>query len=241
MEVTRTFGFITINDDRIVKKEATRELLANWDEIVIPCVDGSNLDNLTEGKKQFRNDHAWFGKPGEYGVWLSQINAWKTIIDYGRPVLVLEDDAILTPHFEETFDHYMSQVPDDFGLFTVFVPENQYGDYNYEYTCDENGHFIGAAQGHPSGAPSIVLPGKDICRAYQGYGCVANYISPLGAAALLDYALDRGIDTPVDCFIFEAYRAKKLDAYSFRPGFPRLADVDWSAPSTIQYQERIVI
>lgn len=240
MEVTHTFAFITIDDDRIEKKTATRELLANWDEIVIPCVDGRIREDLVEGKKQFKNDHRWYGKPGEYGVWLSQINAWKTIIDYGRPVLVLEDDALLVPNFVEQFDFYVSQLPDDFGLFAAFVPENQYGDYNNEYACDENGHFVGAAQAHAFGAPSIVMPDLNgVCRAFQGYGCVALYISPLGAAALLDYALDRGIDTPVDCFIFEAYRAKKLDAYSFRPGFPRLVDVDWNAPSTIQHQERI--
>lgn len=234
-----TYGIISINDDRLQKKQQIRETLADWHEITLHGVNGNDDAALAKAQIETPIPIRGHAKRGEYGVWFSQLNAWKTIMDYGAPVLVLEDDALLVPDFVNIFNGYIEQLPEDWGLFAAFVPENQYGDFNNEYVCDENGHFVGAAQGHMHGAPSIVLPDKTICRAYQGYGCVGNYISPLGAAALYEYALDRGLDTPVDCFVFEAYRAKKLDAYAFRPGFPRLIDVDWNAPTTIHTSERI--
>lgn len=240
MEVKHNFAFITLDDSRKEKKDAVREILQDWTEIVIPCVDGRAEGELEKHKSQLGVSITGPLRIGEYGVWFSQMRAWQAIDTWGEPVLLLEDDAILAPNFVEQFDFYVSQLPEDFGLFAAFVPENQYGDYSYEYNCDENGAFYGAARGYPEGAPSIVMPELNgVSRAYQGYGCVGNYISPLGARQLFDYTLDRGINFPVDCFIFEAYRAKKLDAYAFRPGFPRLIDVDWTAPTTIHNTDRI--
>lgn len=240
MEVKRNFAFITLDDERKDKKDATREILAGWNELLIPCVDGRIPGVLEAHKEALGAKITGPLRTGEYGVWFSQMYAWKHIEEYGEPVLLLEDDALLRPDFVEQFEFYVSQLPEDFGLFAAFVPENQYGDYNNEYNCDENGAFFGASRGYPEGAPSIVMPELNgVCRAYQGYGCVGNYISPLGAKQLFDYTLDRGINFPVDCFIFEAYRAKKLDAYAFRPGFPRLIDVDWVAPTTIHNTDRI--
>ena len=240
MEVKKNFAFITLNDDRKDKKDATREILHDWSELIIPCVDGRIPGELEKARDQLGAKITGPLRIGEYGVWFSQMVAWRAISAFGEPVLLLEDDAILVSNFQEQFEFYLSQVPADFGLFAAFVPENQYGDYNYEYQCDENGAFFGAARGFPEGAPSIVMPElTGVCRAYQGYGCVGNYISPLGATQLFDYTLDRGINFPVDCFVFEAYRAKKLDAYAFRPGYPRLIDVDWNAPTTIHNTDRI--
>lgn len=240
MEVKHNFAFITLNDDRIEKKNAIRDILSDWNELVIPCVDGRIPGELEKHKAQLGAKITGPLRTGEYGVWFSQMRAWQTISSWNEPVLLLEDDALLAPNFVENFDRYVSQLPENWGLFAAFVPENQYGDYSYEYNCDENGAFYGSARGYSEGAPSIVMPELDgVCRAYQGYGCVGNYISPLGAQQLFDYTLERGINFPVDCFIFEAYRAKRLDAYAFRPGWPRLIDVDWTAPTTIHNTDRI--
>lgn len=133
------------------------------------------LHELSRLRVRLRPD-IWLPRTGELGVWLSQLNCWEYASKFGD-LLVLEDDAILLPGFQEWFD---SLALHEYEVVAIFGPDNQAG--NYSQDLDRIG---------------------DITVAWQGYSCVAMWYSQLGAARLLNRARVTGITTPVDCWIFE--------------------------------------
>lgn len=236
------YAILSIDDSRREKKEAIRNVLSEWTEIQVPACDGkvkSNLDSAFIEHSPFSYSPLWLPKQGEAGVWMSQLNAWKVASSLDRPLLVFEDDAMLCDNFVEEFHKYTDELPEEFDLFATFFPANQYGDFHWSYNFDENGFPTGNQIWFSEGAPEIVIDSELISRAYQGYGCVALMFTPRGADRLYHRAQETGMFTPVDCFIFQQYRAGFIDAYSPRPGQTRLADVDWDAPTTIQTTDRV--
>ena len=241
MEVNPAFVILSIDDSRSVKKADLRNVCKDWDELGVWAVIGNDKEDLADAFLEHPGFgyREWAPKAGEAGVWMSQMNAWKMIANQDRPVVVFEDDALLCPDFITEFNRYTDELPNDWDLFSIFYPANQYGDFHWSYDYDENGHPTGPQLWFSDGAPELLIESELISKAYQGYGCVALMFSPKGARALYDQAIAKGMYTPVDCFIFEQYRAGHINAYSPMPGQTRLADVDWDAPSTIRYTDRV--
>ncbi len=78
-----------------------------------------------------------------------------------------------------------------------------------------------------------------MARAYQGYCCVATLYSPSGARRLLEIAGEKGMYTPVDCFLFqEAHGKNAVRAYAPTPDAQRIVDIDWNTPTTIHGTDR---
>lgn len=237
------YAILSIDESRRAKKEALRNVVSGWDEITVPAVDGSKKSDLessmTHHGIQFTE---WVPKVGEAGVWMSQMNAWGMAYSQGEPLVVFEDDAMLAQDFTERFEEYLAELPEDWDVFCLFVPTNQYGDFHWKYKFNELGQTDGSTYGYcPDGEPGLLIGSETVSKAYQGYGCVALMFSPEGGRKLLDAARQKHMYTPVDCFIFEQYRAGIIDAYAFKPGYPRLVDVDWNAPSTIQQGPRVMV
>lgn len=236
------YAILSINDSRAEKKAAIRNVLSGWQEVFIEAVNGYNSQELEDAiRASGINKTSWVPKVGEAGVWMSQANAWWAVSESEEPIVIFEDDAILSPNFVQDLENYISELPDDWDMFCAFVPENQYGDFNWEYFYDYNGQTDGQPlHWWPEGEPSLLIDSDKVCRAYQGYSCVALVYQPRAGAKLYESAVRLGMYTPVDCFIFERYRAGDINAYAFKPGQPRLVDVDWNAPSLIQQSDKMV-
>jgi GR25 family glycosyltransferase involved in LPS biosynthesis len=236
------YAILSIDESRRAKKEALRNVVSGWDEIAVPAVVGAEKSDLESSMARHGIQFTeWIPKVGEAGVWMSQMNAWETAYSIQEPLVVFEDDAILAENFIERFETYTKELPEGWDVFCLFVPENQYGDFHWKYKFNELGQTDGSTYGYcPDGETSLLIDSQIVSKAYQGYGCVALMFSPEGGRKLLEAAREKMMYTPVDCFIFEQYRAGRIDAYAFKPGQPRLVDVDWGAPSTIQQGPRVV-
>jgi len=242
VEINPYFAILSIDHSRQEKKDALRNVCAEWTEQGVWAVDGKDSTDMKEAfeaHEPFTYSPLWLPKQGEAGVWMSQMNAWATASTLDRPLVVFEDDAILCDNFISEFHRYTADLPEDFDVFAIFFPENQYGDFHWSYVYNELGHPVGGQTWYSDGAPEYHIGSDLISKAYQGYGCVALMFSPKGGEKLYNRALETNMTTPVDCWIFEQYRAGIIDAYAPRPGQTRLADVDWNAPSTIRYTDRV--
>mmetsp|Transcript_36676 Transcript_36676/g.84382 ORF Transcript_36676/g.84382 Transcript_36676/m.84382 type:complete len:263 (-) Transcript_36676:90-878(-) len=53
--------------------------------------------------------------PGERGCCASHLKAWRQCVASGKPLLVLEDDAVVLPSFTSTLEQALSEAPADIG------------------------------------------------------------------------------------------------------------------------------
>lgn len=238
------YTIISINDDRAEYKKYIRRVVEGT-ELYIPAVDGNRiLDDCWD--KEFENRGLTYhrgmwgnAKRGELGVWLSNFDRWEFASELESPLIVFEDDAIPDPFFNERLDQLMAEVPEDWDFVALWVPENQRQDYLYDVKYNENGHP------HINGAVTpensrYRIPGAVYAAlVYQGYGMVSLMYSPSGGKKLIDLARTRGIDTTVDCWIFEEAHKGNLNGYAPRPEQATIVNYDWKALSHVQLTDRI--
>jgi GR25 family glycosyltransferase involved in LPS biosynthesis len=236
------YAVMHIDDSRLTKRTAIRNKLLFYDEADIEFINGADPEQVKAMRKKYPNctGREWIPKVGEVGVWYSQMQCWDWAVKNNKHLMVFEDDAMLDPKFEELWHKMLQELPADYDFLSIFVPDNQENDYLYIRFYDEGGYATAEStvsadwSGYNFGA-------ENLAKVYQGYSCVAAMYSPKGAAKLLALADEYGMWTPVDCFIFLHAHAGRLEGYAPKPSswFPRAVHIDWEAPSTIRYGERI--
>lgn len=238
------FTIISLNDERIAYKNVIRERV-QYPEVFLDAVDGRLIDvdhefaerGLTRGS--LLSGYKWSNaKRGELGVWLSNYDRWLYAMEMDEPLIVFEDDAVPHPLFNQELENLMTDLPDDWDVFTLWVPENQRVDYFYEVQYDEHGHPAIAGM-KTEGESYYYIGSTKIAKAYQGYGMVAQMYSPKGARKLFELAHYRGVDNPVDCWVFEEIHKGKLNGYAPRTDFTNIVGYDWQAVSHVQLTERV--
>ena len=90
--------------DRLDKFKQNNADYISYD--VLKAVDGYKVEYKDLRKMGFDTDHDWIDPilntpltKGEVGCFLSHWKAWKQCIKLNEPILVLEDDAIVTENF----------------------------------------------------------------------------------------------------------------------------------------------
>lgn len=234
------FNIISINDDRKAYKDAIRSQIG-IDEVHVPAFNAYKEDPLAgikarglELKPEWNN-----AKKGELGVWLSNYDCWGYCDMLGEPLVVFEDDAILTPDYNMRFSLLMDELPSDWDFAALWVPGNQLVDYDYDVSYDEAGNpRIGSERKY--GPDSYYYrPGTNYAAlVYQGYGMVSLVYSPDGARKLVDLAHKRGIDGPVDCWVYQEAHKGNLNGFAPYPWETPIVDYDWAATSHVQQTER---
>lgn len=239
------FTIITLNDERLEYKRAIREYV-QYSEIHLPAVDGRYIDvdyefgqrGLVRGS--LLSGYKWSNaKRGELGVWLSNYDRWRVVADMDEPLIVFEDDAVPSPFFNQDLENLMTDLPDDWDVFSLWVPENQRVDYFYEVEYDEHGHPRIAGM-RTDGDSYYNIGSTKIAKTYQGYGMVANIYSPKGGQKLFELAHYRGVDNPVDCWVYEEIHKGNLNGYAPRTDFTNIVGYDWKAVSHVQLTDRVV-
>lgn len=131
--------------------------------------------------------------PGERGCCGSHVACWRRCARSGRPLIVLEDDAVILPGFAETLRRAVAELPKE-GVDTMWLCSKDRG----------TAKRVGA-----------VLMQPDYVWTTVGYA-----IWPSGARKLLARL---PVDQPVDNFMAYLIRAGDLSCYSVRPGVVRQA------------------
>ena len=140
---------------------------------------------------------------GVVGVWASNYTAYKRFLQSEYSTLIIfEDDILLSKNFKNLLEMYMSELPFDWDFFSFFVPDDSLFAYN------EDQHNIGA---------------ENVCISYQQWSCAGYMVSRAGAEKAVADIESRGINCPVDWYIFN-FRMKKEEnqktffTYTLKPG-----------------------
>lgn len=234
------YSIISINDDRAEYKKVIRDRVP-FEEVFVPAFNAyqeSPTIGLSHRNLVLRG---WGNaKKGEVGVWISNYDNWKFVSESDEPLIVFEDDAIPNEYFKWKFTAAVRELPDDWDFMALWVPDNQRLDYLYDVQYNENGHPRHSGVLPPSESKFRIEGNEIVSRVYQGYGMVALMYSPLGGKKLIDLAHSRGLDTPVDCWLYEEAHKGNLNGYAPKPDFADLVGYDWSTPTHVQNTERLI-
>lgn len=234
------YTIISINDRAEENKADIRAKLDPIPEVTdIHFVNGNNARELVlVWRRSGINKAEWTPKVGEAGIWLSQYACWQWLVDSDYEyLLVFEDDAKVSPNFRKALGEYLSETPEDMDFFSLAVPENQRQDFGYRIIYDENGEPKPVVRAGERGY-DFTFGSKVVARVYQGYCCVAVLYSKAGAQKLIDVAKERGMYTPVDCFLYQTAHRGAVNGYAPIPKGPMPVEIDWQIPTTVQDTNR---
>jgi len=215
------YTIVTIDDSRAANKQKIRDIVTLDEVTEIPFCDAR-----LEYPQELTFTSPWTLTRGEIAIWHSHFNCWKWAADNG-PLLVFEDDAILDKDFMFHFNDLVPRLPVGWDFLSLWVPPEQVQDYQYNVTFDENGYP------HTNGVIPGMMDSKfwigSLCLAkvYQGYSFVATLYSQEGARKMRDLALQKGMYTTADCFMFLEAHAGRLNGYAPTPMYARFVSHSW--------------
>ena len=149
----------------------------------------------------------WPKKWGQIGIWASNVEAYKKFLATDFDFLVMfEDDVVLHPDFADRFLEIIKEIPNDMDFFSPYLPNDTICRYRPEW------HDI---------------PGKKyVSVAFQDWSTACYMVSRKGARRVLDDIQLRGIDRPLDWYIYnyhhQPYPPMKFKTYGLRPEVPPL-------------------
>jgi GR25 family glycosyltransferase involved in LPS biosynthesis len=151
-----------------------------------------------------------FCKPGEtfppssgvIGVWASNYLAYKKFLESKYDTLIIfEDDIMVSRNFKNIASIYIGELMPIWDFFSFFVPDDSLFAYNslehdvyQDYTC----------------------------RSYQQWSCAGYAVSRRGAEKVINDVESKGINCPVDWYIFN-FRMKqeenqiKFNTFTVKP------------------------
>ena len=139
---------------------------------------------------------------GVLGVWASTYLAYKKFLESDKDVLIIfEDDIVISKNFKVIAEMYMNELMPVWDFFSFFVPDDSLFSYI------ETEHDLGE---------------KFVCKSYQQWSCAGYAISRRGAEKTIADVESRGINCPIDWYIFN-FRMKKeenqikFNTYTIKP------------------------
>lgn len=198
------YTIIYINDRSKKNMERIRSVLSSFEYVNdIEFCDGRKIDarKIIENMGISINWSPYDGRttdplPGEFGVWLSNINIYKYIVKHRIPeMLVLEDDAILKENFVNIFSEVLKGAPKSYDFISL---------YNFE---DQN------QEDHRTD-----IGNKYLHRSINQYSAFQGVVySYSGAKKILRLLKKEGLEYAVDCQVFRKSLEEKLNGYSLKP------------------------
>ena len=205
----------------ILTKRATEKLQKSFDLFDTPTIMMRDVEDVAKFYKDAsikidpigHFNTGW--KPGELGIWASNYTAWqnfeKSDYDY---IILMEDDIVLGNKFNEKLMHYMDELPEDWDVFTAYIPSfgnNRYGKNN----------------------KALSIGKENICRVYQSWSCLCYVVSKKGAQKLLEQ-VKSPVKSPIDHYLFYS---QDIDVYTIKFERGNICDI-YTTESTVQTAKR---
>jgi GR25 family glycosyltransferase involved in LPS biosynthesis len=213
-------------DDLLSKRDilvsrATNQLLENFTQFDTPTIIMKDTEDIKSFYKTAKikidpkgfEGNGW--KPGELGIWASNLVAWQNFIksDYDY-IILIEDDIVLTKGFNKKLIGHIEELPDDWDIFTAYVPETG----NIRYNKSNKKLFVGK---------------DNICRIYQSWSCLCYVVSKQGAQKLLKEVQDL-VSSPIDHYLFYHHN---INGYTIKLEKPNICEI-YPMDSTVQSAEK---
>jgi hypothetical protein len=140
---------------------------------------------------------------GILGIWAGTYMAYKKFLKTDKEYLfVLQDDIKLSPNFKGAIEAYMKELPNDWEIFSPFVPNDSLSSYK------EGVHGI---------------PDKNfICKSYQQWSTCCYVVNRAGAKKVVKDIETNGVSAPDDWYLFN-FRMKPefltitFNTYTLKP------------------------
>jgi GR25 family glycosyltransferase involved in LPS biosynthesis len=169
--------------------KAEKQLVKNFDPIDTPTFIMKSPEDVKgffskEKMKIYPLGHFNTGwKPGELGIWASNYTAWKNFLktDYDY-IILMEDDIVLTDSFNSDLASYLDELPDNWDVFTAYIPT--FGNIRYEKRKNE-----------------LLIGKENVCKVYQSWSCLCYVVSRSGAERLMR-EVKQTIKSPIDHYLF---------------------------------------
>ena len=206
----------------ILTQRAIGQLESNFDNFDTPTIMMRTVEDVSKFYKKSKikiDPKGWLEKgwkPGELGVWASNYTAWvnfsKSNYDH---IILMEDDIQLAKDFNKKLYQYIDELPEDWDVFTVYIPET--GNLRYK-----NG-----------GAKSLDIGKPNVCKVYQSWSCLCYVVSKSGAKKMIN-DVKNPVNRPIDHYLF--YN-DNLNVYSIKYDKPNICNI-YKTESTIQNVEK---
>lgn len=205
----------------ILTKRATQELTKKFSILETPTIIIKNVEDVAKNYKNLKikiDPKGHFGdgwKPGELGIWASNYIAWQNFLnsDY-EYVILMEDDIILEKNFNDKLIKYMDELPEDWDVFTAYIPESG----NVRYNKNKKDLFVGK---------------ENICRVYQSWSCLCYVVSKKGAEKLMR-EVQNTVKSPIDHYLFYS---NNLNVYTIKLEKGNICNI-YKTKSTVQNAKR---
>lgn len=131
---------------------------------------------------------------GVVGVWASNYLAYKAFLDSTYDTLIIfEDDILISKNFKAVTEAYLRELPTDWDFFSLFVPDDSLFAFNQ----------------------SKEIGRDNVCISYQQWSCAGYVVSRSGAEKAINDIESRGINCPVDWYIFNFRMKHEADQMQF--------------------------
>ena len=205
----------------ILTKRAITQLDKDFDNFDTPTIMMRNIDDIQSFYKKADikvDPKGWLGegwKPGELGIWASNYTAWANFANSSYDhIILMEDDIQLSKDFSQRLYEYIDELPEDWDVFTVYVPPTG----NIRYKKDGKHLDVGK---------------KNVCKVYQSWSCLCYVVSKSGAKKLLEM-VKTPVSRPIDHYLF--YN-EDLNVYAIKYNMANICNI-YSTTSTVQHTKK---
>jgi GR25 family glycosyltransferase involved in LPS biosynthesis len=205
----------------ILTKRAIAQLEKDFDNFATPTIMMRNIEDIQAfyKKSDIKVDpKGWLGegwKPGELGIWASNYTAWANFANSSYDhIILMEDDIQLSKDFSQRLYEYIDELPEDWDVFTVYVPPTG----NIRYKKDGKHLDVGK---------------KNVCKVYQSWSCLCYVVSKSGAKKLLEM-VKTPVSRPIDHYLF--YN-EELSVYAIKYNRANICNI-YSTTSTVQHTKK---
>ena len=202
-------------------RRAKEQLIQNFEEIDTPTIVMKNTDDVKNFYKKSKlkiypkgfEDSGW--KPGELGIWASNYTAWNNFYNSKYDHLMLmEDDIQLSGNFNKMIYKYIDELPEDWDVFTVYIPRT--GNVRYK-----------------NNSKDLMIGKENVCRVYQSWSCLCYIVSKSGAEKMIR-DVKNPVSRPIDHYLF--YH-NKLNVYAIKLEKGNICEI-YKTESTVQKVEK---
>jgi len=189
-------------EGKIARLDTPTILISNQEQYDIFCLSHHQLNP--------KNKFKW----GELGIWASNTLAMKNFLNADYEYLMLMEDDIYVENkdrFLELLSEYMDQLPEDWEIFSYFVPEDQYSKYYLKreksfangFGLETSITYRGIDENIPGGYLSYPREDhKGVVKSYQDWSMLCYIVNRKTVEKILKDVIENGIYEPIDWYVF---------------------------------------
>jgi hypothetical protein len=207
------YTVLRVDDSRQwLTNQLYRKVPRDWEYARQRPVDGRKPGVLKAAAKRhpyeiIPNETMGWPRAGHLGVWYANLNALRK-----APIVIFEDDAILSDNFAKQWEVYSRALPEDADFFCMYTPQ----DHAYDLYRTSR-HYKGP-----------------VTKLWQPNGNVGTYWTKAGAEKFVELVKRDGMKAQIDNAMADYSWRGEMNGYGLSPYLRPMVTVDAAVPSIAQ-------